>query len=176
MLNGCLQNRWQVSNAVLLHWQMQIPQPPPFSSVLSKHTPPLPPYNLDCCLVCPTVLILTFVTVTLLRSGPWNHHSTWGSDLPPDLAQTLILANQHTSQQCPEAMRALQKPATHKCSCKQSVICLCLWIKCLRGGLSACLGTVCLHQKLVFVDGRLVRVASNWLAADFTPNKSPRIH
>lgn len=130
---------------------------------LKTHSPlpPLPPYNLDCCLTCPTVLILTFVTVTLLRSGLWNHDSPRGSDLPPDLAQTLILANQHTSQQCPEAMRALQKPATHKCSCKQSVICLCLWIKCLRGGLSACLGTVCLHQKLVFVDRRLVRVASN---------------
>lgn len=95
---------------------------------------PLPPFNLDCCLICPTVLILTFVTVTLLRSGHWNHHSPRGSDLPPDLAQTLIRANQRTSQQCPEAMRALQKPATHTRSCKQSVICLCLWIKSLCGG------------------------------------------
>lgn len=134
---------------------------PQFSQNTFSPPPLSPPYNPDCCLVRPTVLILTFVTVTLLRSGPWNHHSPRGSDLPPDLAQTLILANQHTSQQCPEAMRALQKPATHKCSCKQSVICLCLWIKCLRGGLSACLGTVCLHQKLVFVDERLVTVESN---------------
>lgn len=75
----------------------------------SLKTPP-PPYNLDCCLVCPTVLILTFVTVTLLRSGLWNHHSPRGSDLPPDLAQTLIRANQHTSQQCPEGITETSDP------------------------------------------------------------------
>lgn len=63
---------------------------------------PFSPCNLVGCLIWPTVLILACVSVTLLRSGHCTHHSPpTGSDLPPDLAQTVIRANQHTSQQCP---------------------------------------------------------------------------
>lgn len=113
------------------------------------------PSNLVSWLVCLILLILTFVTTPLLHrlgSGPWNHHSPWGSGLLPDLAQTLIRANQHTSQQCPEVLLALQHPAASKRSCKQSIICLCLWIKCLCGGLSAYVGQ-CVFIRSVCVDG-----------------------
>lgn len=73
-------------------------------------------------------------------SSFWNHHSQQRSGLPPDLAQTLILANQHTSQLCPEVLLALKHPAGSKSSCKQSVICHCLWIKESLCGLSAYVG------------------------------------
>ena len=69
--------------------------------------------------------------------APGTLCSQQGSGQPPDLAQTVIPANQHTSQQCPEVLLELQHPADSKGSCKQSVICLCLGIKCLCGGLSA---------------------------------------
>lgn len=94
--------------------------------------------------VCLILIVLTFVTITLLQRLQIRlldpSFPPWGSGLPPDLAQTVIPANQHTSQQCPEELLALQRPAASESSCKQSIICLCLWIKCLCGGLSAYAG------------------------------------
>lgn len=111
-----------------------IPHQPPSIFLLLSHLLPL---WLVSCPVRLILLFLTFVTTTLLQKlgcGPWNHHSPWGSGLPPHLAQTLIRANKHTSQQCPEVFLALLHPAASESSSKQSIICLCLWINCLCGG------------------------------------------
>ena len=66
--------------------------------------------------------VLTFVTISLLHkpgSGSRSHHFPGISGLPPDLAQTLIPANQQTCQQCPEVLLASHHPVTSKYPGKQ---------------------------------------------------------
>lgn len=95
MLNGYSQNRRQVSSSIIAVSNTNIP-----AISFSPHTFPFSLPRVSWFVVSFVALssILTFVTVTLPRSGHWTHHSPRGSDLPPDLAQTVIRANQHTSQ------------------------------------------------------------------------------
>jgi len=134
------------------------------SSYLTPHQAPVHihlaitlTHSLSCLtrLIASCSYICHHISVAQAGCSSWSHYFPGRSGLPPDLAQTLIPANQQTCQQCPEVSLSSEHPAASKSSYKQYVICLCLWIKCLCGGLSTNVGQCVFIRGLYMSDTQL---------------------